>query len=166
MYQVFLAGVPLPIAPSKIETKVGSRNKVIDLVDGSQVSIPKGAELTEVNFSFLLPSQQYPFATIGGEIAGNLGIIGNLTTSAFLTYLDMLKMNRETFQFIVVRLGMGLKLTSLYNTNLKCTLEDYSIIEDAENGFDVEVQVSLREYRPYTSLVYDVINKTIGAIRP
>lgn len=164
MYQVFLAGVPLPIAPSKIETKVGSRNKVYDLVDGSQVSIPKGAELTEVEFSFLLPAQKYPFATIGGNLAGNLGIIGNLTTSAFLTYLDTLKMNRETFQFIVVRLGMGLKITSLYNTNLKCTLEDYTITEDADNGFDVEVSVKLREYRPYTSLLYDVINKTIKAV--
>ena len=63
MYQVFLGEVPLPIAPSSITTTINNRNETVDLIDGSQINILKKAGLTEISFSFLIPSQNYPFAT-------------------------------------------------------------------------------------------------------
>lgn len=70
------------------------------------------------------------------------------------------------FQFIVVRLGEGtLNLQSLSNVNLKVTLEDYSIIEDAENGLDTYVSVKLKQYVPYGTTKYN-LDGTISKVRP
>lgn len=168
MYQVFLGYMPLPIAPSKIETKIGSRNRTIELIDGNQVSILKGAELTEIEFSFLMPSQKYPFMSLAGDLAGDLlgEWLGEVNTTAIMEWLEHLKSSREKFQFIVVRLGHGLNLSTLYNTDMTVTLEDYQLIEDANNGMDLEVKVNLREWRPNSSLLYDTINKVIEKVRP
>ncbi|MPM59785.1 hypothetical protein SDC9_106631 [bioreactor metagenome] len=37
----------------------------------------------------------------------------------------------------------------LFDTNLKVSLEDYKIIEDAGNGFDVNAEIKLKQYRDY-----------------
>ena len=58
-----------------------------------------------------------------------------------------MKQNREKFQFIVTRhLPNG---KSLYGTNMKVSLEDYTIKEDADYGFDTVVSIKLRQYRDY-----------------
>ena len=57
MYQVFLGLMPLPVAPSKITTTVGNRSQTIELIDGAEVNIVKGAKLQEIAFEFLCPSQ-------------------------------------------------------------------------------------------------------------
>jgi nucleoid-associated protein YgaU len=48
-------------------------------------------------------------------------------------------------------------LDILSDTNLTVTLEDYEIIEDAaNNGFDVMVDIKLKQYRPYATKVLNV----------
>lgn len=159
MYQVFLGLMPLPIAPSKITTAVGTRSKTVELLDGSEVNIIKGAKLQEISFEFLLPSQDYPFATMAGSLAGSLlgplNIMGAVTTTAFLEYLESLKESKEAVNFICVRLGEGVSVTGLWDTNIQVVLEDYTIIEDANNGMDYTVQIKLKEYKPYRSASYD-----------
>ena len=50
-------------------------------------------------------------------------------------------------QFIVCRkTPVGKKLL---NTNMKVSLEDYKILEDANNGFDFKVKFNLKQYRDY-----------------
>ena len=151
MYQVFLGTVLLPIAPSKIETIISSRTQTIDLINGQEVSILKSAGLTQIQFDFMIPSQKYPFATLSGGLFG--GTIGAVTTTALLGALESLKNAKKPFQFIIARVGGGLKITNAYNTNLKVTLEDYTINEDAENGMDLIVSVRLLQYRPYSTKI-------------
>lgn len=173
MYQVFLGTIPLPITPSRIETKINGRNETVELVDGSQVPILRLPGLTEISFEFMIPSQNYPFASLVGSalgaLTGALGAVGGLVQSALssslLYELERRKKDKEPFQFIVVRLGEGLSIVNAYNTNLKVTLEDYSIIEDAENGMDIIVSVNLRQYVPYST---KILNKdgTVTKTRP
>lgn len=166
MYQVFLGAMPLPVAPGKIETTIRSRNETVDLVSGEEISILKTQGLQEIRFEFMIPTQDYPFGTMIGNAVGNL--LGNYTglveSFALLKYLEQLKTSKTPFQFIVVRLGMGSSIsnfdlsrliTNVYNVNLKCTLEDYTIIEDADNGNDIMVEVRLRQYRDWSTVRID-----------
>lgn len=171
MYQVFLGLMPLPIAPSKITTTVGNRSQTLELIDGSEVNIVKGAKLQEISFEFLLPSQNYPFMTLAGSAAGSLlgglGIMGAVTSTAFLEYLEYLKAQKEPFQFICVRMGEGFSVTGLYNTNIKVVLEDYTVLEDAaSNGMDYLVRVRLKQYQPYTTEVYKSGGSSSQRTRP
>lgn len=156
MYQVFLGEMPLPIAPSKIETLVGNRSETVELIDGREVNILKGQKLTEISFDFMIPSQNYPFATLAGNLAGNLlgGLMGSVTSTAIIEWLEKLKADKKPFQFICVRLGQGLSLSNVLNTNLTVTLEDYTIIEDASNGQDYMCNVRLKAWEPYSTKTY------------
>ena len=151
MYQVFLGTVLLPVAPSKIETIIGSRTVTVELINGQEVSILKSAALTQIQFDFMIPSQNYPFTTTSGGLFGGTG--GAVVTTTLLSALESLKNAKRPFQFIVARVGNGLRVTNAYNTNLKVTLEDYTINEDAENGTDLIVSVRLLQYRPYSTKI-------------
>ena len=203
MYQVFLGYMPLPITPSKIETKINGRNSTIELINGQEVNIIKGQGLIEISFEFMIPHQAYPFASLAGQATNLVGSLMNPTvaanyygtlSTAMLEYLEYLKTGTcltenifangknlktstkktvekiakkfasgekdnsktgEPFQFIVARVGEGFSITNAYNTNLKVTLEDYQIIEDASNGLDIMVSVNLKQYVPYYTKVYN-----------
>jgi hypothetical protein len=58
---------------------------------------------------------------------------------------------------------------SLFGTNIKVALEDYTINEDAQNGFDVSVDISLRQYKTYgtkTLIVTPEQTATVEQERP
>lgn len=168
MYQVFLGYMPLPVAPAKIDISTDSRNETLDLVSGEEISILKQPGLKEIHFEFMIPSQEYPFTTMAGSLASDLlgNLVGLVESTSILKYLEQLKTDKEVFQFIVVRLGMGLKITNLYNTNIKVTLEDYTIKEDADNGFDIMVDVYLREWKDWYTKQYDPTNNSWERTRP
>lgn len=64
-----------------------------------------------------------------------------------MSYFEELKTSQEPFQFIITRSFPNGR--SLYNTNIKVSLEDYQIKEGADNGFDVIVQVKLKQWKDY-----------------
>ena len=51
----------------------------------------------------------------------------------------------------------------LFNTNIKVTLEDYKLTEDAGDGFDVTVKVKLKQWRDYGT---KTVNITMAASKP
>lgn len=155
----------LPIAPSKIETIINNRSQTVDLINGQEVNILKNAGLTQIQFEFTIPSQKYPFATFSGGFVGATAILGyleylktgsNTATALADKLLDTKLSNKpKPFQFIVARIGEGLKVTNAYNTNMKVTLEDYTIIEDASNGQDIVVSVRLLQYKSFGTKTYN-----------
>lgn len=179
MYQVFLGKMQLPITPSKIETVINGRNETVSLVSGQEINLIKRTGLTDISFEFIIPSQNYPFTTLTGVLSGltaNKGLLGGVVTTAILEYLEYLKtgtsgalslvkdnfLNTEMkhdgkglpFQFIVARIGQGMRITNVYNTNMTVTLENYTITEDANNGMDVVISVNLKQYVKYATKVY------------
>ena len=135
-YKFYLGKLLLPIAPPTLEVTINNRNETMDLING-EINIIKDAGLTDFTFEARLPCQQYPFAQYKD---------GFKKADYFLTEIELLKKSKKPFNFIVIR-KLGKK--NLFKTNIKVTLEDYTITEDAEEGFDSLVEINLKSYREY-----------------
>ena len=137
-YSFFLDGVQLPIAPHTLSIMIKNQNKTVTLINEGEVNILKMAGLTEIAFDIRIPQTKYPFASYSGGFKG---------ADYFLNKLEQLKTGQSSFQFIVSRVLPNGK--SLFDTNIKVSLEDYEIKEEADDGFDVVVGVKLKQYRSY-----------------
>ncbi|WP_438349939.1 LysM peptidoglycan-binding domain-containing protein [Paenibacillus sp. FA6] len=137
-YSFYMDSVQLPIAPSKLQIKISNNNKTITLINEGEVNLLKKAGLTEVSLSIIIPQVKYPFAIYPD---------GFQEAAYYLDKFEKLKTSLKPFQFIVSRVSPGGVL--LFDTNLKVTLEDYSITEDANNGSDITVALNLKQYRVY-----------------
>lgn len=144
-YMVFLKYCLLPVTPSKITTKINNANRAITLIDEGQVNLLKKAELTDVEFECMIPQTNYPFALYKS---------GFLGASFFLAYFERLKTSKKPFQFIVVRMKPNERI--LFSTNLKVTLEDYTIVEDAGQGLDLTVKINLKQWRDYRTKLVNI----------
>lgn len=150
-YYFFMGKTLLPIAPSKLQVKINNNNKTLNLINDGEINLLKNSGLTEVMFDALLPNSKYPFANY---------LTGYQSSQSFLEEFKSLKVNRNPFQFIVCR--MSSKFAFLFDTNIKVALEDYEIIEDANNGFDVLTAVRLKQYKPYATKTLDVKTNADG----
>ena len=138
-YTFIIDGMKLPVTPEKLTVKIGNNNKTYTLMNDGEINILKMPGLTEIEFEALLPNVEYSFAEYEN---------GFKNAKAYLNKLEKLKKKKKKFQFMVSRaLPNG---NHLFDTNMKCSLEEYTITEDASNtGMDVLVSVSLKQYRKY-----------------
>lgn len=139
MYYMFMDTMQIPIPPESMLTKIKNKNKVIELINSGEINILKAAGLTEISFKMLLPNQSYPF---------NHSLLNqSARASTYLDQLEKFKTSKKPFQFIVVRMTDGGELLSM--TNIKMTLEEYSIDEDAKEGYDFYANVTLKQYKEW-----------------
>lgn len=137
-YDFYLDGCLLPVTPQKLEMKINNGNKTITLINGGEVNILKTAGLTDVELECMLPQVPYPFAVYQD---------GFRDAHFFLDYFEALKTCKRPFRFIVCRrMPQG---GALYDTNMRMSMEDYKITEDAKEGFDVKVKIKLKQWRDY-----------------
>ncbi len=137
-YDVYLKKILLPITPEKIDISINSANETVTLINEGEINLLKEAGLTDIEFECLIPQVKYPFAVYKS---------GFKSAMYFLDYFEKLKNSKKPFQFIICRrMPNGKKL---FNTNVKVSLEDYKITEDAGEGFDIKVKVNLKQYREY-----------------
>lgn len=138
MYYFYLDKILLPIAPSSVDIKISNQNETLNLINGDEINVLKQAGLSSISFDCLLPNQQYPFA---------IYYDGYQNASYYLEQFENLKTSCLPFQFLINRTKPnGL---SLFSTNIKVSLESYTICESSENGFDVLVKVELKQYKDY-----------------
>lgn len=142
-YIFYLGEMQLPIVPSKLQLKINSNNKTLTLINDGEINVIKTPGLTDINFDILLPNVKYPFATYPNGFEG---------ADYYLGILESLKTSTNPFQFIVTRIKPNGNY--LFDTNIKVTLEDYTITEDAEKyGMDVGVSIKLKQYKDYCTKV-------------
>lgn len=151
-YEFFLGKCLLPVTPSKLDVKIKNANKTLTLINEGEINILKKPGLTEVEFTCDIPQVKYPFAVYKSGFKG---------ADYFLDIFEDLKNSRKPFQFIVCRALPSNK--KLFNTNIKVTLEDYKVTEDAGNGFDLTVKIKLKQWRGYGA---KTVNITITATKP
>lgn len=151
-YDFYLKKCLLPIAPDKLQIKINNANTTLTLIDEGQINILKKAELTDIEFECKIPQVKYPFATYKSGFKG---------ASYFLDYFEQLKASKKPFQFIVSRIMPNGKV--LFSTNIKVSMEDYKITEQAKDGFDLTVKIKLKQYREYGT---KTINIKIVASKP
>ena len=148
MYDFYLDKILLPVAPSKLQVKIKNANKTINLINDGEINIIKKPGLSEVSFDILIPHVKYPFAVYKN---------GYRDAKYFLGEIEKLKVNMQPFQFIVSRRKPN--GTVLFDTNMKVTLEEYTIKEDAGEGFDVIVTIKLKQYREYSTKTMQITIK-------
>lgn len=136
MYKFILNGVQLPVAPEKFTWSIKSNNETMELINGSEISFLRSPGLTEFSFEFLIPSFKYPFANYNDE--------GFKKPSEYTNLLERLKSEKKPFRFQVLRTLPDGKI--LFDTDIKVSLEDYTITESAKEGFDLKAKVVLKQF--------------------
>jgi hypothetical protein len=145
----------LSVAPGKLAVKINGRNKTVTLINDGEINILKQAGLTDISFTALLPNAAYPFA------AGT-------RAAAVLDELERLKNRVDDkgrflpFQFKVNRRLPGGDI--LFDQDFTVSLEAYKINEEAGNGFDVSVDISLRQYKSYGTKFVEAKQDAAGQV--
>ena len=128
-YDVYLKDCLLPVTPEKIQITINNANKTVNLINEGEINVLKKAGLTDIEFEAEIPQVRQPYAVYKSGFQG---------AGYFLTVFEELKTSKKPFQFIVCRQTPAGK--QLLNTNIKVSLEDYKITEEAKNGFDFKVR--------------------------
>lgn len=141
-YDFYIDDLLLPITPAKINTKIKNKNKVVTLLNGEELNLLKKPGLTEFNFEFRVPSDEFP------------SVKAFVSPQSVLNKLQDLKVNKKTFQFKILRSKYQNNLNDSINKSV--TLEDYEILEDAENGMDLIISIFLKQYIPLKTKIINV----------
>ena len=135
-YIFYIDKVLLPVTPSSVNISHKNMNSIVNLINDAEFNMLKQEGLQEISFKFMLPSQRYPFARY-------LGVYQK--PSYFLNKLKNLKKRVKPFQLIIIRTYPN-SAQAYFNTNLKVSLEDLSVEENAEEGMDIYVEIKLKEF--------------------
>lgn len=146
-YKFYIDGVQLPINPSSLTIKIGNKNKTVELANGGDMTILKTPALTEISFTARLSQTGLSSGARPDFI--NAGV---RTASYYIDKLKTLKTNKKPFQFVVTRyLPKG---QPLFESNLTVVLENFTTKEEATEGFDVLVDITLKQYIEYKTKIY------------
>ena len=147
-YKFYIDGVELPINPQSLQIKIGNKNEKVDLANGGEITILKSPSLTEISFTARLPQTglssgqtRVPYANARARSA-----------SYYIEKMRTLKTTKKVFQFIVTRyLPNG---QPLFETNMTTVLENFTTKEDANEGFDILLDITLKQYIEYKTKIY------------
>lgn len=146
-YHCYLGKVEMPVTPSKLTIKVKGQNKSITLLNEGEINVLRSPGLTEITVPLT-----FPMIVSGKE----------KNPKYYLDILENLKKNKKTTQFIITRTSPnGKKL--LFDTNIKVSVEDYTIKENAKDGLDVSVEIQLKQYRDYSTKVLKIKKKNASS---
>lgn len=160
MYYFYFGKVCFPIAPEKLETKIQGKNQTITLINEGEINQIKSPKLTEFSFDLLLPQiNKYPFAVYNNYYEKKVSSSPIPLTffnhdlapaSYYLEQIESFKNDVNGFNFKVVRISPSGK--ALFDTTMLVTIEDYKIKEEAKNGFDIVVSITLKKYVKYGTI--------------
>ena len=135
-YTCYLDGVEWP-TPEKLTVKIKGQNETITLLNEGEINFLRVPGLTEIVVPFTLPM-----------------LSAARSPEYYLGILEKLKTDKRTTRFIMVRRSPNGR--SLYDTNMKVSVEDYNIVEEAKEGLDVSVDVNLKQWRAYGTKTFTV----------
>ena len=146
MYSFYFGDMLLPVTPQKLTVKIKGNNKTLTLVNEGEINFLRQPGLTEISFDAVLPMLgAYPFSGSYQRPDYYISVFEKLMTSA------------APFRFIVSRVSPSGKL--LFDTNMKVSLENYTLTEDATKGPDMTVAITLKQYIDYAT-------KTVTVVKP
>lgn len=134
----------LPVPPESLNLKINNQNKTINLINEGEVNLLKTPGLTDVSFSFLIPTRERSFTQDLEDADFYLGLVEDY------------KIQAKPFQFIVYRETEGGE--PLFDTNMTVSMEDYEIDENADNLYDVVINVNLKQYRKFGTKMIKIKN--------
>lgn len=142
-YRVYIGKVLLPVTPSKITFKTKGANQTYNLINNEQINVIKPANLQEISFDFLLPATKYPFAVYQD---------GFKRPDRLIKEIKKYMKNQEaiTFQY-----DKQVSKNKILTNSFSVTIEDLTQKEDAKEGRDVTVSISLKRYRAYGTVIVE-----------
>lgn len=140
-YNCYLGGVQMPVTPSKLTVKIKGQNKTLELLNEGEINFLRAPGLTEITLPLTLPM-----------------LTGAQRPEYYLGILEKLKTNKSTTQFVMTRTAPNGAL--LFDTNIKVSVEDCTITENATNGLDLSVEIDLKQYRDYSTKTVQVSTTT------
>ena len=147
-YKCYLFGQLMPETPGKLTVKIKGKNKTLELLNEGEINFLRTPGLTEITLPLTFPM-----------------LTASRRPEYYLDLLEKAKTSKSTTQFIMTRTTPNGRL--LFDTNIKVSVEDYTISESATNGLDVSVEVNLKQYRDYgtkTIKVETEAKKTTAAV--
>ena len=141
-YEMYIEDILFPVTPKKMTMGIKNNNETVVLINEGEVNLPKKAGLTDIEIDeLILPMQECPYANYGAD--------GFKLPEYYLEFLEKWKNDMKPVKFKLVRLSPnGSVLMS--DTNMSVTVEDYKILEDAENyGTDICVKLTLKQYKEW-----------------
>ncbi len=137
MYKMYINGILFPVTPSKIVIKTKNQNKTINLIDEGEVNLLKDTGLMEVQIDkLLIPNHHYPFAVYTGVFH---------RAKYYLDKLTAWKASGKSVTFLFVRKSPN--KIDFGSTRIKASIEELQFTEDTGNGMDVEVKLTLKQYK-------------------
>lgn len=158
-YQVYIGGELMPITPDKIKASYKGNNEEIDLINGKHINRINEFKLPEWEMTLLIPAFKYPFRN-------STGIVRN--RDYYLNHFNNLAANKVAFNFLIVRTlpdgsfdfgnnsGSFISNNNGIIINTAVSLEDYTVTDDADNGLDIEIDVTLKKYVGYGTQRIDI----------
>ena len=144
-YHFFVGDLELPYAPSELTVAIGSKNKTVELIDGTEINILKNPKLTEIEFEIELPrGRQYAFAN---KLQSPI---------KFTDYFEKLVKERKVTDLVITRStpsgGVGNTQNGFASSKWRVTLEGYDLKENAENAYDIKVSLKFKQYVTYGTI--------------
>ena len=131
----------MPQTPAKLSVKISGKNTTVTLLNEGEINFLKYPGLTEITLPLVFPM-----------------LTASKRPDYYLTLLERAKTQRTTTQFIMTRTTPAGQL--LFDTNIKVSVEDYTIEESATNGLDISVEVKLKQYRDYSTKTVTIKTST------
>ncbi len=154
-YRVYLNKLLLPVTPEKIDISFSGMSSSHNLNNGGEYRVLQGAEPKEIKFDFLLPNRKYPFA-IYEEKNGKEDYI---PASFFVMCIEQWTENKMPIRLKIQREFLDGR--TIWHTDLEVSVENFSVTESAEYGFDYMASISLKELRHFESKVVDENNSVV-----
>lgn len=153
MYEFYIDNIRYPLPPQKFQLKINNKNETVTLVNEGEVNRIKAQGLTDVQATeLLLPAVEYPFA--------NYGKAGFQKPDVYLSQLEKLKTSGAVFKVVLIRNLAGKALG--WNFSMECTLEDYTVEEDVQEGIDVKLTLNFKQWVHYGTKVLTFTKKKNG----
>lgn len=147
-YKFIFADNILPVTPKEMKIKINNKNKTIDIINLGEANILKMPGLSTIEFEFVAPAFQYPYVT-------------NYQPQGFYYYLlEKLKVEQKPFIFSILRQMPTGRYT--YPSSFNVSLEDYTILETVDEGFDIVFSVVLKQYKEFATQRIQIKESTEG----
>lgn len=142
MYNLYLFGKQMPVEPAKLTLKINNKNSTLDLLNGDTINFLKSPGLTDISLSLCFP------------------MFGKKKPDYYLGLCEKFKIKKKPTQLILTRTTPDGQ--TLFDSNIKVSVEDYKIVEDHKKGLDVNVDISLRQYKDYGTQTFEVKTVTVN----
>ena len=137
MYLFYLGGLLLPVAPEKVVWKTEGQNRQFQMVNMEQYAKINPMQLTKIQFQAIFPGIRTPFYGQGGAVEEPFFLLEQLKAMATA---------QKAVLFQVVRDKLPYE-RSRQVTQMMVTVEQFTVTEEASSGYDLVVDIVLREYQ-------------------